>query len=145
MRAIIQRVNSAVLTVDNQTISSIGRGFLVTVGITKNDDIKSMEKLAYRLATLRLFRDENDRLNKNITDVNGELLIVSNFTLCSTNKGGTRPDFSDSADKEKALYLYNALIDMMLEKNIPTKSGVFGAHMHISTDLDGPVTLRLDS
>lgn len=146
MRAVVQRVNSAKLKVDNVLISEIENGLIVMVGITSDDDETTMQKMAYRIATLRIFKDETDKLRLNVKDVNGKVLLVSNFTLCSTKKGGTRPDFSLSAPKDKAFELYNKLAQALeKEYKIETKLGRFAEHMHIDANLDGPVTIFLDT
>jgi len=143
MRALIQRVKSSRLEVNNEVISEIGFGYNVFVGVTKTDTSENMKKLARRIATLRLFCDDNDKLNLNISQANGEILLVSNFTLCD-RKGtsGARPDFSLSADKEKANELYLLLQKELVEVyNIPTKLGKFAEDMQIFTHLDGPINL----
>lgn len=143
MRALIQRVKSSKLEVNNEIISEIGFGYNVFVGVTKEDTVENMKKLARRIATLRLFCDESDKLNLNISQANGEILLVSNFTLCD-RKGtsGARPDFSLSADKEKANELYLLLQKELVETyNIPTKLGKFAEDMQIYTHLDGPINL----
>lgn len=143
MRALIQRVKSSKLEVNNEIISEIGFGYNVFVGVTKEDTIENMKKMARRIATLRLFCDESDKLNLNISQANGEILLVSNFTLCD-RKGtsGARPDFSLSADKEKANELYLLLQKELVETyNIPTKLGKFAEDMQIYTHLDGPINL----
>lgn len=143
MRIVIQRVKSSRLEVDNQLVSEIGKGYNVFVGVTKGDDIENMKKVARRIATVRLFKDENDKLNFNISQVNGEILLVSNFTLCDRKGGGgARPDFTLSADKQTAIELYNALQqELITQYGIPTKMGKFAETMQIYTQLDGPINL----
>lgn len=145
MRAVVQRVHNAVLTVDNKEISRIEHGLLVMVGVVNTDDVEQTKKLAYRIATTRVFKDENDKLNKNVSDVGGSVMLVSNFTLCATKKGGTRPDFSISADKTKALELYLKVKDILIEEyKINTVLGAFAEHMHVNANLDGTITLFFD-
>jgi len=143
MRIVIQRVKSSRLEVNSKLVSEIGHGFNVFVGVMRDDTIENVKKIAHRIATLRLFKDDNDKLKFNIKDVNGEVLLVSNFTLCDRkNQTGTRPDFSLSADKEKANELYYALQqELIQEYNIQTKMGRFAENMQIYTQLDGPLNL----
>lgn len=143
MRLLIQRVKSSRLEVDNQVISQIGKGYNVFVGVTNIDTIENVKKCAKRIATLRLFKDENDKLNLNISQVGGEILLVSNFTLCD-KKGasGARPDFTLSANKDLANSLYQELKTVLeQEYGLTVKMGVFGANMQIYTQLDGPINL----
>jgi len=144
MRIVIQRVKSSRLEVDNQLVSEIKKGYNVFVGVVQGDSEENMKKVARRIATIRLFKDpETEKLTNNISQVGGEVLLVSNFTLCDKKgAGGARPDFTLSADKETALSLYLALQKELQETyNIPTKLGRFGEHMQIYTQLDGPINL----
>lgn len=143
MRFLVQRVKSSILKVNNEIVSEIGFGYNVFVGVTKEDTQDNIKKTARRIATLRLFENENGKLSYNISDIKGEILLVSNFTLCD-KKGvsGARPDFALSADKEKALEYYNLLYKELTEAyNIKTKLGKFGEDMQIFTQLDGPINL----
>lgn len=142
MRFVIQRVKSSRLEVDGKLISEIGKGYNVFLGVTKGDSMENVQKCARRIATVRLFKDEEtDKLQYNISQVGGEILLVSNFTLCDKKgSGGARPDFTLSADKETAITLYKALQQELIEAyNIPTKLGRFAEHMKIYTELDGPI------
>lgn len=143
MRFVVQRVKSSRLEVDGRLVSEIGKGYNVFVGVTKDDTIENVKKSAKRIATLRLFKDENDKLKYSIVDVQGEILLVSNFTLCDKKgAGGTRPDFTLSADKEKANTFYLKLQEILQnEYNLTVKLGKFGEHMQIYTQLDGPINL----
>lgn len=143
MRIVIQRVKSARLEVDNELISEIGKGYNVFVGVTCEDTIENVKKVARRIATVRLFKDEEGKLKHSITDVGGQVLLVSNFTLCDKKgSGGARPDFTLSADKDNALKLYLELQKELIEVyNVPTKLGRFGETMQIYTQLDGPINL----
>lgn len=146
MRAVFQRVDYAKLFVDGELVSKIDRGLMVMLGVTFEDEKDNLERMAYRIATTRLFRDENDKLNLSVQDVNGSVLLISNFTLCATKKGGTRPDFSISAPKEKALKLYEDLAETLRnEYKIDTKLGRFGEHMEIESKLNGPITLYMET
>lgn len=144
MRAIVQRVNYAKLSVDEQPISQIGTGYLVLVGYTHSDDIAVIRRVVDRIIGMRIFRDQNGKLNESLADVNGEVMVVSNFTLygnCFTNR---RPDFSQSAHYEQALPLYEATLEEFRMKLGTVASGVFGAHMHIDMSADGPVTMVIE-
>lgn len=143
MRFLVQRVKSSILKVNNETISEISFGYNIFVGVTKEDTLDNIKRTAKRIATLRLFENEDGKLSYNINEVNGEILLVSNFTLCD-KKGvsGARPDFSPSADKTKALEYYNLLYKELTETyNIKTKLGKFGEDMQIYTQLDGPINV----
>lgn len=143
MRIVIQRVKSSRLEVNGELISEIGKGYNVFVGVMRDDSIENMKKIAHKIASLRLFKDDEGKLRKDIKNVAGEVLLVSNFTLCDRKESsGTRPDFSLSADKEKAINLYEALQKELIEKyGIPTKMGKFAENMQILTQLDGPLNL----
>ena len=143
MRLVIQRVKSARLEVDNELISEIGKGYNVFVGVTREDTIENVKRAARRIATVRLFKDEEGKLKYSIKDVGGEVLLVSNFTLCDRKgSGGARPDFTLSADKDTALALYLELQkELQQEYQVPTKLGKFGETMQIYTQLNGPVNL----
>lgn len=143
MRILIQRVKSARLECGGELVSQIGIGYNIFVGVTKDDTVENMKKIANRIATIRLFCDENEKLNNNIAQIKGEVLLVSNFTLCDKKgKSGARPDFTLSADKEKANNLYLQLQKELVETyNIPTKLGRFGEDMQIFSQLDGPINI----
>lgn len=143
MRLVIQRVKSARLEVDNELISEISKGYNVFVGVTREDTIENVKRAARRIATVRLFKDEEGKLKYSIKDVGGEVLLVSNFTLCDRKgSGGARPDFTLSADKDTALALYLELQkELQQEYQVSTKLGKFGETMQIYTQLDGPVNL----
>ena len=143
MRLVIQRVKAARLEVDGELISEIGKGYNVFVGVTKEDTIENVKKAARRIATVRLFKDEEGKLKYSIKDVGGKVLLVSNFTLCDRKgSGGARPDFTLSADKETAYNLYLELQKELQEVyKVTTHLGRFGETMQIYTQLDGPVNL----
>lgn len=144
MRFVIERVSNAKLSVNNTLVSEIGKGFIVFLGVLDGDTMENVHKVARRIATVRLFVDENHKLNYNIQQVGGEILLISNFTLCDKKgAGGARPDFTICAKKDEAQKLYLAVKEE-LEKtyNIPIKLGRFGENMQIDTHLDGPITLH---
>ncbi len=145
MRAVLQRVHGATLSVNDTVVSQIGTGAVVMVGVVQTDTRACAEKLAYRIATTRIFKDDRDKLNLSLCDVGGSVLLVSNFTLCASKRSGTRPDFSLSAGKDEANTLYLAVADVLRQQyHLDVQCGVFGEHMHIDTTLDGPITLFLD-
>lgn len=145
MRVVIQRVNNATL-ISGEFRSEIGFGLLVTVGISTNDTIYDVKYLAHKIANLRVFKDENNKTNLSLLDVDGEMMVVSNFTLQANCVRGLRPDFSRAMESEDALVLYNMLIDEFKKQGIKkVEIGSFGNHMHIETNLDGPFNLILES
>lgn len=140
MRLVIQRVKSAKLSVNNELISEIGVGLLVFVGVVKGDTIEQVKKAANKISSIRIF-EEDEKMNKNLADVGGQVLLVSNFTLCTKDTSGARPDFTLSADRDTANKLYEDLASELDMLNVPVKMGVFGEDMQIETQLDGPVTI----
>lgn len=145
MRLIIQRVDSAELCVDGKLISSIKKGFCVYVGAKQGDTEKDAQVLAKKLCGLRIFRDENDKMNLSLKDVGGEILLVSNFTLYADCSRGYRPNFSYALNADDAKYLYDYLTSLIKEYGITVKNGVFGAHMEIDVKNNGPVNIVMDS
>ena len=144
MRAVIQRVNNATLTVNGEKISSIGEGFLVLVGYTEGDDEKKIDYVVDRIVGMRIFRDENGKLNKTLKDIGGEVMCVSNFTLYGNAATGRRPDFSKSAHYDVAKPMYEYTLKKFRDMLGNVASGVFGEHMHIAMSNDGPVTMIID-
>lgn len=144
MRAIVQRVNSAVLSVDGERISSIGTGFLVLVGFNNDDDTSKVDYVVDRIVNMRIFRDNDGKLNHSLKDVGGEVMCVSNFTLYGNPANGRRPDFSRSAHYEVAKPLYEHALARFKEHLGKVAQGVFGEHMHVETSIDGPVTLIVE-
>ena len=140
MRLVIQRVKSARLSVDEKLISEIGVGLMVFVGVMKGDTSEQVKKAANKISTIRIF-EEDDKMNKNLHDANGQVLLISNFTLCTKETSGARPDFTLSADREDAKSLYLALADELDSLGVKVKLGVFGADMQIDAHLDGPITI----
>lgn len=146
MKAVIQRVKRADIVVDGKTVGEIGKGFLVLLGVVEGDTEKEAEILASKTAKLRIFEDENEKMNLSLTDVDGEALVVSQFTLCADCKKGNRPSFTPSAAPEIANTLYENYSALLLENGIKNvENGVFGADMQVSLVNDGPVTIILDT
>lgn len=144
MKALIQRVKSASVTIDGLLYSKIGQGLLVFLGVEKGDDKLNAEKLADKLSKLRIFEDENEKMNHSILDIEGEMLIVSQFTLCGDCKKGTRPSFDKSAPPQIANELYEYFISQVKSFNIPVQTGKFGAMMGVELINDGPVTFMVE-
>ena len=146
MKAVIQRINYARLTVEDKLISSCCPGYLVLLGFTHNDDKKIVDYVVDRVCFMRLFRDENGKTNKTLQDIKGEVMVVSNFTLYANTATNRRPDFSKAAKRDVALPLYEYALDVFKQKlnvdNLAT--GVFGEHMHIEMSADGPVMIIVE-
>ena len=146
MRALIQRTFDTKLSVDGKLISHIPSGMTVFLGITKGDTEEQADYLARKLSNLRIFRDENDKMNLSIKQAGGEILLVSQFSLAGTlGKGsGNRPDFGQAELPERALELYNRVTEKLRAEGITVKNGVFGAHMFIEQQQDGPLSFIFD-
>ena len=144
MKLVIQRVSSAKLEVDGKIISEIDKGMLVLLGISNTDDGSQIEWLAKKLVDLRIFADENGKMNLSIKDVHGEILFVSQFTLYASCKKGLRPDFNNAARPNIAEKLYLEFAEELKKNGIDPRLGIFGAHMNISLTNDGPVTIILE-
>ena len=144
MKVLIQRVKRASVTIDNKLYSKIDKGILALVGIEKSDTIEQVQKMAKKLSGLRIFPDENDKMNRSILDIYGEMLIVSQFTLCGDCKKGTRPSFDKSAAPNIANKLYEDFVKEIQIYGINTETGVFGAMMDVELINDGPVTFMLE-
>lgn len=143
MRAVVQRVKNAEVSIDEEKISEIQRGILVLCAFTKEDTIETLEWTAKRISKLRIFYDENMKLNKSVLDINGQAMIVSNFTLYGDCTRGTRPNFSLSAQREIARPLYEKFVEIMKEI-LPVSTGVFGGKMTLNVVADGPVTVIVE-
>lgn len=145
MRAVIQRVSGASVTVDGTVVGAIAHGFLIFLGITHQDGEAEALYLARKIAGLRLFEDTEGKLNLSLSDVNGQALVVSQFTLYGNIRKGRRPSFTDAAPPAVAQALYERFSALLAAEGIPVQQGVFQAHMHVSLVNDGPVTLWLDT
>ena len=145
MRFLIQRVQNARVTVENETIGSISNGLLVFVGVSNTDTREIADKMIHKLLNLRIFSDENGKTNLSLSSVNGELLIISQFTLYADCKHGNRPSFTDAGKPELANALYEYIIEKCKESVTKVACGEFGADMKVSLLNDGPFTIMLDS
>ena len=145
MRAVLTRVKHASVSVDGKIIGQIGEGFLVLLGVTHEDTEAQAEKLADKLTGLRIFEDENEKMNRSLTDVGGQLLIVSQFTLYANCKKGRRPEFLAAARPEVAIPLYEKFVQLCRDKGFHTETGEFGAYMQLDSLNDGPLTIILDT
>ena len=144
MKLVVQRVNNAKVDVDNKTVGSIEKGFLVLLGVTHTDTKEIADYLVKKLCNLRVFEDENEKMNLSIKDVNGKLLIVSQFTLYADCTGGNRPSFINAAKPDFANELYEYFCDKCKENGIEVQKGIFGADMKVNLLNDGPVTIILE-
>ncbi len=141
MRAIVQRINSCTLSVEGEEVSRCGFGYLILLGFTQGDDRAKADYIVNRIVNMRIFRDENGKLNLSLKEVNGQVMCVSNFTLYANPATGRRPDFSHALNHEEAKPLYDYTINKFKELLGGAAQGVFGEHMHLDADLDGPVTV----
>lgn len=144
MRILIQRVSQASVTIQDQVVAAIGQGFLILIGIQKDDNQKMAEYLAKKVSNLRIFEDENHKLNLSVQDIKGQILVVSQFTLAGDTSRGNRPGFETAAKPELAKPLYEYFVECLKSYGIITKTGVFQADMQVSLINDGPVTFLLE-
>ena len=145
MKIVVQRVKNAQVDVEGKTVGKIDTGFLVLLGVTHEDSEEQADYLAKKLCNLRVFTDENDKMNLSLKDVNGKLLIVSQFTLYADCTGGNRPSFTNAAKPDKAEKLYEYFCKQCEEKyNIEVEKGIFGADMKVELLNDGPVTIIIE-
>lgn len=145
MRIVLQRVAHASVTVDEKVIGKIQRGFLLLVGVTHDDTMEDMEYLVRKIVQMRIFEDEEGKLNRSIQDIGGEILSVSQFTLYADTKKGNRPSFSKAAPGDVALEMFEQFNGLLRDTGIPVETGQFGADMKVELLNDGPVTILLDS
>lgn len=144
MKVVLQRAQSARVEVEGHIVGQIERGLVVFVGVTNDDTEANAQKLARKIAALRVFDDEDGHFNYSVKDVGGEVLLISNFTLCGTARKGNRPSFTSAAQPAEAERLYQRLATLLRELEIPVATGTFGAEMRVWVENDGPVTIMLD-
>ncbi len=145
MRAVIQRVSQGSVLVDGEEIGAIGSGLVILLGVHRDDNTEDGKYLARKIVNLRIFSDENGKMNRSLLDVGGQALIVSQFTLWGDTRKGRRPSFIQAAEPDQAEKLYQDFVSEMDRQNVTTATGEFGAVMELALINDGPVTLILDS
>ncbi len=144
MIALIQRVKNSWVIVDNKEVAKINKGFNILLGIMQGDNEEDINKLVKKIVNMRIFPNEEGKFDKSIQDINGEILVISQFTLGANIKKGNRPSFSNAMEPQKAKKLYEEFIHK-LNQEVPTKAGIFGANMEVGIINDGPVTIIADS
>ena len=145
MRAVIQRVSNASVVVDGQTVGACGKGYLILLGVAEGDTELDADLLCKKISALRIFRDENDKMNLSIRDIDGEALVISQFTLYANYRHGNRPDFLSSAKPDEANRLYEYFKTILSHEIRHVECGIFGADMKVTLTNDGPVTICMDS
>ena len=145
MRAVVTRVNEASVEIDGKIVGQISRGLLILLGAAEGDEEKDIKYITDKCLTLRIFEDENDKMNRSVTDVGGELLVVSQFTLLGDVRKGRRPSFIAAGDPKRAEIIYEAAVERLRGSGLKVATGKFGANMQVSSVNDGPVTILLDS
>ena len=145
MRVVVQKVSSSKVTVDGEVIGSIDRGFNLLIGFCKDDTLEDLIYIKDKVLNLRVFEDENDKLNLSLLDVKGDILAISQFTLYGDCRKGRRPNFMNAMGGEEAKELYEKFVSMLKESGLKVEMGMFGAHMMVDINNDGPVTILVDS
>ena len=145
MRAVVQRVKESTVKTDNEIVGQIGSGLLVLLGVAKNDTAKDADYLANKIINLRIFEDQDGKMNRSLLETGGELLAVSQFTLLADCRKGRRPSFIEAAEPEKAIDLYEKFVNMVRAKGIGVQTGRFRAMMEVALINDGPVTVIIES
>lgn len=145
MKAVIQKVSQAAVEVENETVAEIKRGLVVLLGINQEDEKADAEYLAKKVPNLRVFEDDEQKMNLNIQEIGGEILAISQFTLYADTRKGRRPSFIKAAPPEKADPLYEYFVELIQNSNIEVKKGIFGAMMQVKIFNEGPVTIIIDS
>lgn len=145
MKIVIQRVSEAHVKVEGKTVGEIGKGLMLLVGIDENDEKADADWLVQKILNLRIFGDEDGKLNLSVKDISGEILCISQFTLIADYKKGNRPSFIKAAKPDKAVPLFDYFKEEMAKSGLKTQSGIFGADMKVSLINDGPVTIVMDS
>ena len=144
MKIVVQRVKKADVKVDGEIVGKIDKGFMVLIGVTHTDTKENADYLAKKLCKLRVFEDENEKMNLSLKDVGGKLLLISQFTLYANTTDGNRPSFIEAAKPEQANEIYEYFCDKCKEQGIEVQKGIFGAHMEVSLINDGPVTIIIE-
>ena len=145
MKALVQRVSKASVTVDDVVVSSIDAGFLILLGVMKGDGEKELEYLVRKVAALRVFYDDDNKMNLSLKDIKGEALVVSQFTLAADTRKGNRPSFVDAEAPEKANAMYEKFMSRLSAVGVNVQGGVFAAHMEVALVNDGPVTIMIET
>ncbi len=145
MRAVVQRVHTCSVTVENKVVGSIQKGLLVYLGVEKEDTDEDLQYLADKIPGLRIFSDSDGKMNLSVQDISGQILVVSQFTLCADTRKGKRPSYNYAASPQMGEQYYNLFVDTVRTKGIKVETGVFGGKMSVSYTNDGPVTILLDS
>ena len=145
MRCVIQRVTSASVAIDGETVGKCGKGYMILIGVSVDDTEKDLEYMANKIPTLRIFEDENGKMNRSVQDIDGELLVVSQFTLLANYKHGNRPDYLGAAAPAEAQRLYELFLERAASHVRHVGHGRFGADMQVSLCNDGPVTIVMES
>jgi D-tyrosyl-tRNA(Tyr) deacylase len=144
MRAVIQRVNYGQVVVSGETTAKIEKGLVILLGIGPNDDDSKTAVMAKKIAMMRIFEDDQEKMNLSLLDVHGKAIVVSQFTLFADTRKGNRPSFTDAASPEQAAPLVDRFVAELTSLGVPTQTGVFGAYMKVSLENDGPVTICLE-
>ncbi|MDV3928842.1 D-tyrosyl-tRNA(Tyr) deacylase [Elizabethkingia anophelis] len=145
MKVVIQRVSESEVVVENQSVGKIGKGFMLLIGIDENDEKQDADWLVQKILNLRVFGDEEGKMNLSIVDIKGDLLCISQFTLIADYKKGNRPSFIKAAKPDKAIPLFEYFKEEIAKSGLKTESGIFGTDMKVSLINDGPVTIVMDS
>lgn len=145
MRAVVQRVKKSRVIVEGRLVGEINKGFNVLLGISKDDTIEDLKYIKDKIINLRVFEDENDKMNLSLLDIKGDILVISQFTLYGDCRKGRRPNFMNAMGGDEAKALYEEFVKMLKESGLKVETGEFGAHMNVEIENDGPVTILLDS
>ena len=145
MRAVVQRVKKSRVIVEGRLVGEINKGFNVLLGISKDDTIEDLKYIKDKIINLRVFEDENDKMNLSLLDIKGDILAISQFTLYGDCRKGRRPNFMNAMGGDEAKALYEEFVKMLKESDLKVETGEFGAHMNVEIENDGPVTILLDS
>lgn len=145
MKVVVQRSLKSSVSVNNKIVGEIDYGLVLLVGFTYGDDINTINKMIQKIINLRIFNDDNNVMNKNLLDINGSILSISQFTLYADTKKGNRPSYRNSLNKEEAIELYNLFNNNLKDNNIHVETGIFGSDMKVNINNDGPVTIILES